>query len=125
MECKNHQHVSGDKPKKYALYKKVLILSLIVNVCFCIGAGIYTYHKRTKIVAMFGLGQSTPTQEVLAKFNNKPLKVFHDSIITNSPDTLYFMFLGNSITRHGITDFWDHECGMAATIEKKITYINW
>lgn len=119
MKSINHQTNQNPNATRSGGYKRVLILSLILNLCFCIGGCIFVYYKRDKIVARFGLATSNPTQDVLSKFNNKPLSVFQDSIITGSTRTLSFMFLGNSITRHGITDFWDHECGMAASVEEK------
>lgn len=116
MECRNHQ--SAEKSKSRFSIKKAFVLSLVINLCFLIGTGAVAYYKRDTIVSKFEKFKfSNPSEDVLSKFNSKPLAIYQDSISIDAERTISIMFLGNSLTRHGITELWDHECGMAATIE--------
>lgn len=118
MECSNHLHGQDFNPTRNHLIK-VLIISLTLNLFCCVGIGIFIYQKKDKIVELLGKNQTNPTENVLAKFNSRPLDFHSDSIMSGSSETLSFLFLGNSITRHGVVaGVWDHECGMAATIEE-------
>lgn len=114
-----------NKTQKQGIKSKGIILSALLLIVLSIGFGIYSHNKKADIVyedapEQSGTSQNgaEPAQDVLAQFNNTPLAMSQGNINNGSSKTISFLFLGNSITRHSITDFWDHECGMAATVEE-------
>lgn len=99
-------------------------ISVILNVLFIIFAVIFLIHKRDKIIDKLNkLTLKSPTEQVLSSFNDKPLMAVNDSIMTpNASDTISILFLGNSISLHGIVDDMlpcEEERGMMATSTEK------
>lgn len=83
-------------------------------------AGGLGWHYREKIADKLGLVAQRPSDASLLAFNNEKFEVLNDSlIVTGSDSSVSILFLGNSLTRHGIgivEDFMDGEPrGMAAT----------
>lgn len=102
--------------------RKLLRLSLTLNVLLLLAAVVFVYHKRDKIMEKFKSTTATPTVVELSKFNNTPLRVENDSVMfPGATRTLTMLFLGNSITRHAPIDEMPCriERGMAATTPDK------
>lgn len=77
-------------------------------------------HYSEKIFDKLGIVAQKPSDESLLAFNNEKFEVLNDSLIIEGRDlTVSILFLGNSLTRHGIGNvegFADGEPrGMAAT----------
>lgn len=68
----------------------------------------YGYHKRETIKAVCtnllsgGSSSAVPTEAELRAFNNEPLSVKNDSVMTGDDKTLTILFLGNSLTMTGV-----------------------
>ena len=109
--------------------KRILVASLVLNalLIFCIcGAA---FHYRGKIVEKVQkvLGQyKSPSAEVLAQFNDKPLEAVNDSLMVGADSTITCLFLGNSLTYHAVIveEPAEGKRGLTATnIEKDYVHV--
>lgn len=97
--------------------KKYFQLSFSLNIFFLLLFILLGYKKRDKILGLFHQ-QNIVSESQLLEFNNERIPTAHQYFNCNSDTTISILFLGNSITRHGIlTNIWDHNSGMAATTE--------
>ena len=87
--------------------KKLLMVSLSLNVFIFIGICVGAFHYRDKITnkvkTMIGRN-SSPTEKALANFNNEPLEAVNDSLMIGVDSTITCLFLGNSLTYHPVID---------------------
>ena len=82
---------------------KILLVSLIINVLGLLMAGGLGWHYRGKIADKLGLVSQRPSDASLLAFNNEKFEVLNDSLIVAGCDSsVSILFLGNSLTRHGI-----------------------
>lgn len=101
--------------------KRVLI-SYCLNIFFILVTLIFSVRYRALLINKIGKivpnkkNIQLPTDEVLLSFNSLPELYYDDEyIIDDSYENISILFLGNSITVHGVVDgVWDHMSGMAA-----------
>ena len=87
--------------------KRVFVASLLLNVLLIVFFCGVAFHYRAKIVEKYekliGVYES-PTEKELANFNNDPLGVLNDSLMIGADSTITCLFLGNSLTLHGVIE---------------------
>ena len=91
----------------------LLFLSVSLNVIY----ELKTHKFEKKIHKMVCRNDNAPSENVLATFNNNPLRAYDGVYEHGSDSTISIVFLGNSITRHSV---WEQKGdqrarGMAAT----------
>ena len=99
---------------------KILLISLTINILGLLMAGGLGWHYRGKIADKLGLVAQRPSDASLLTFNNDKFEMLNDSLIVAGCDSsVSILFLGNSLTRHGIgfvEGFMEGDArGMAAT----------
>ncbi len=103
---------------------RILKFSIFINIIFIIMFGGLCIWKRNSIYnRIYALKTKAPSEAVLKTFNNEPLEIANGTYTSQNLSTdksISILFLGNSLTRHGIVEnLWDTKGGMAASSEEK------
>lgn len=109
--------------------KRILVASLVLNalLVFCICGAAFYYRGKIVEKVQKVLGQyKSPSAEALAQFNDKPIAAVNDSLMVGADSTITCLFLGNSLTYHGVIDEEPAEGkrGLTATsVEKDYVHV--
>lgn len=100
--------------------KNLLRLSLCVNLILSLLFLSVSYFSRNYLMERYrNLSVSIPSAEELLRFNPRTIDVSYQHIDIGSDSTITMQFIGNSISRHSVVDYWDKERGMASSEEEK------
>lgn len=98
--------------------KNIYRISICFNILFIIILLLLGIYKREAINNKFANSfKKNPTEKELLAYNNNSHSFYEEAFIidSNLPNR-EILFLGNSITMHGITEgLWDYKSGMAAS----------
>lgn len=102
-------------------------ISIFLNVLFTILFLLLCIYKRESIYSkLVDLSSRHPTEKELLAYNNNSHSFYEEDFIANEDFPIKeILFLGNSITMHGISEgLWDYRSGMAASaIQKDYVHI--
>ena len=128
--------VFGGQKKLFMDKKKVIVISVLLNILFVLCVGVFVIHHRSvikeKIQNVFIKPQPpeeetlSPKEKALANFNNEPLEAVNDSLMIGVDSTITCLFLGNSLTYHAVIDEEPAEGkrGLTATsVEKDYVHV--